>query len=410
MRLYLPSFLSCVVFLTACGHSPIDYNVKPRQEPVYNFTQSSKVLSCLGEKIDRTDKTPIDVYISDIPDHTTSSIESGFLTKNAVMMVTTALDRLNTEQVAVIGKNGAMRSRKQVQILGSFTELNRTIQSRALSSEAVFPGGFELELGADKSANHIALDLAMSEQNRIIPKTATSVSVQIHGNSGDATITYDEGDDFAAIGAIGFSGQEGFHSGQRLLIETSVALMMSKYFQVDIRSCLKSSQREKAPKINTDFDAPVFDRAELASLEAAQEAAASPQSVAVDTGAKPMALQARQVSETPAAPQQRSYPRRQKPQMIAPAPEPDLGIDDNAYAIEEPKQLPQENGVVVLPTPSGPRYLRAQPREYVQSNNENFSGIPDQNVPDPAADNDGEFLEEQESELPRSSSSYDVTF
>ena len=371
--------------LSGCANTPIDYDVKPKHEPVYNFTQSSKVLSCLGRKIEASRKFPIDVFVSDIPDHTIPSIESGFLTKNAVMMVTTALGRLDTEKVAVIGRNGAMKGRRQVQVLGSFTELNRTIDSQALSGEAVFPGGIELELGGDKNANHVALDLAMSEQNRIIPKTATSVSVQVHGNSGNATLTYDEGDDFAAIGAIGFTGQEGFHSSQRLLIETSVALMMSKYFEVDIRDCLNSNRRENPPEIQTEYDEPIFQKSNVVneSLENPNHAR----------------LQAVPPSPPVSNTSQQPYPRRQRPEIVQAPPSPPLPIAPSAasesFREDEPIQLLEKNGVVVLPSPQGPRFLRAQPPEYNQTpSQDDFSGVPRRNIEDPAQEPEhSEFLE-----------------
>ena len=67
---------------------------------------------------------------------------------------------MKTDKVAVVGKDGARKGRRQVQILGSFTELNRTTGSGALSGDAIFPGGIELSVGTDKNYNHIALDLA----------------------------------------------------------------------------------------------------------------------------------------------------------------------------------------------------------------------------------------------------------
>lgn len=362
----------CVSLLSACGHMPGSHDIKPKQEPVYNFTQSSKVLSCLGNKIDRTSDKPIDVYVSNIPDHTIPSIESGFLTKNAVMMVTTALDRLDTDKVAVIGKNGAMRDRRQVQILGSFTELNRTVQSSALSSEAVFPGGIELEFGTDKNTNHIALDLAMSEYNRIIPKTATSVSIQIRGNSGDATLTYDEGDDFAAIGAIGFTGQEGFHSGQRLLIETSVALMMSKYFNVDIRSCLQSNKREKQSPIDTEYDEPVFPNEENNEVK--------PQPVATNT----------ELKRTRPELTQEQKQIKQQPIYVAPKAPAEPFYEETAPTLQK------QSGVYVMPKGSPNRFIRTQPPEYNSApSQDGYSGVPAKNIPDPATGSKDDFINEQ---------------
>lgn len=347
-------FLLPTFFVTACGHGMVDYNVKPKQEPIYNFTQSSQVLSCLGSQINQSREHPIDVYVSNIPDHTTPTIEGGFLTKNAVMMVTTALDRLQTNKVAVIGKGGAVKSRRQVQILGSFTELNRTVQSNALSGETVFPGGFQLSLGSDKNANHIALDLAMSEQNRIVPSTPTSVSIQIHGNSGNATLTYDEGSDFAAIGAIGYSGQEGFHSGQRLLIETSVALMMSKYFDVDIRSCLNANKKAEKSEVKTDYDSPIFQRSSLGN--------------ASTTKARPNLWQRFSGNNA-------------------------LYSSDGVFADTSLKQLPEtQGGRVVLPRGSQRQYLRAQPEEFTPNRTSSYSGVPPATMKDPANGDMADFL------------------
>ncbi len=250
-----------LLFVASCSYfdNPLEVDMKPRQEPMYNFTQSSALLSCVGEKIDETGNDYIDVYISTIPDHTTPPIVSGFLTKDAVMMVTTALGRLNSEKVAIVGKNGGIKGRRQVQILGAFTELNRTVQSDAISGETIIPGGIELGIGKDGNVNHIALDLAMSEYNRIIPRTPTSVSVHIMGSSGDGTITYDDGGDFAIVGSFGYSKQEGFHSASRLLIETSVAIMMANFYELDIRDCLKKNKKYDAPVQKTPYDKPVFD-------------------------------------------------------------------------------------------------------------------------------------------------------
>lgn len=310
------------------------------------------MLACLGRKIDASREHPIDAYISNIPDHTTPTIEGGFLTKNSVMMVTTALSRMKTSKVAVIGKGGALQNRRQIQILGSFTELNRTTQSSALSSESILPGGFEISLGSDSNANHIALDLAMSEQNRIVPNTATSVSVQIHGNSGNATLSYDEGEDFAAIGAIGFTGQEGFHSGQRLLIETSVALMMSKYFDVDIRSCLNANKKSENPDIKTDYDSPIFQHKTVENFAPAP--AMHPQTLSSNN---------------------------------------DLYSEDGVFADTSLRKLPvTQGGQVVLPRQNQRQYLRAQPEEFVQNRASQYAGVPPRGIKDPANGDMADFL------------------
>lgn len=257
-KVYL--IIACLFFMSACTKNPLEVDFKPVHEPMYNFTQSSDLLSCTGKKIDKIQASPIDVYVSSIPDHTTPSIEGGFLTKDAVMMATTAVDRLNTERVAVVGDGGEDDSRKQVQIFGAFTELNRTTQSNALSGDVAL-GNWELDVGKDKNINHIAIDLAMSENGRVVPHTPTSVSIFIYGENGDAEIAFDNDGDFATALAYGYTGQEGFHSASRLLIETAVAIMMSSYYDLDITSCLnKSKKDENDVRVQeTSYDKAVFD-------------------------------------------------------------------------------------------------------------------------------------------------------
>jgi len=252
-------FLTIPLLLLGCAANPLETKVKPKNEPTYNFTQSSQVLSCVGHFINISNKPSVDIFISSIPDHTIPTIETGFLTKNAIMMVNTAFDRLQTESVGIVGKDGGLKDRLQVQVLGAFTELNRTMKSSAASGEVVIPGGFELEFGGDQSYNHIALDLALSFKNRIVPGTSTSVSIQIDGGSGDITLSYDEGDEFAAIGALGFTGQEGFHSAQRLLVETAVAIMMARFYSLDITQCWNKTKKPDHTSPIFDYDYPVFD-------------------------------------------------------------------------------------------------------------------------------------------------------
>lgn len=243
------------LLLIGCQTNYVKLDIKPKTAPVYNMTRTSVVLSCIGEKINSMDVQPIDIFITDIPDHTIPSIESGFLTKNSVMMATTAVDRLGTSKVAVVGRNGGLKNRLQVQILGSFTELNRTTKSSALSSKTALPGGFTFDFGGDKSVNHLAVDLAMSVNNRILPSTATSLSIKVNTQSGNTTLTYDDGGDFATVGALGFSAQEGFHSAQRLVVETAIALMVSKFYKIDMKECLNGGFNQYDPK---GIDKPIY--------------------------------------------------------------------------------------------------------------------------------------------------------
>lgn len=327
--------LALIVTLSACGTDLLNLDVKkPSNPPMYNMTGSSAVLACVGGYINRAATPPVDVFVSDIPDHTTSSIETSFLTKNAVMMVTTAIDRLGTEKVEIVGRNGGIQGRRQVQVLGAWTELNRTTSSNAINGKGTFPGGLSLNLSRDKSVNHIALDMAMSENNRIIPQTASSMSVQLNAASGNATLTYDEGGDFAAVTALGFTATEGFHSAERLLIETSVALMMARYYGIDMKNCL---DRAGTPPGVRSLDKPVYTH-KTPQKRVNQYSRYSPSS-------------------------------SDRPSLVILKDEP-VNLQSDVSA------LPTENGVVVVPKRAGKRarYLEEQPSEYTNRDEGDFSG------------------------------------
>lgn len=344
------------IFLTAfllagCSSSKTPDH-KPKREPAYNFTQSSQVLACVGDMVDSSNGDPIDIFISNIPDHTTPSIESGFLTKNAVMMVTTAVDRMNSPRIAAVGANGGIPIRRQVQILGSFTELNRTSKSKAMSGQAILPGGFELDFGRDENFNHIALDLAMSENNRIVPKTATSVSIIIHGNNGDVTLTYDDDGDYAAVGAIGYTAQEGFHSASRLLIETAVAVMVSRFYGLDITNCLNRARKETAPNNDLPYDKPVFKSSH-------------------ETGDFNSGTTVRPAANINAALYEQRFVK-QKRSIAPPQPSAKIQRNDTTQSADFVWSSQHGQDLTVIPGPGGPRIIDSKPEEYKASSEGDF--------------------------------------
>jgi hypothetical protein len=344
--------LACLFFLPACNSNFMDVDVKPVEPPMYNMSRGSDLLFCVGQMVSATPGPAVDVFVSDIPDHTTTTIETGFLTKNAVMMVTTALDRLSTPRVQIVGRNGASRSRRQIQVLGAWTELNRTTTSRALSGRATFPGGVNLNLGGDKSYNHIVLDMAMTEGNRIIPQTATSVSIKINGKTGNTTLTYDDGGDFAAVTALGFTSQEGFHAAERLLVETSVAIMIARYYGLSIQPCLQTGEDAKS---RHNLDRPVL------------PAYANRDDSLISSA--PVSDNSDGTSPASSAPAQK-YGRDQK--------RPSLIVDNGPVNLQsDVKHLPlaDDEGTIVLPRgKKSPRILIEQPAEYTKRDKGNFSG------------------------------------
>ncbi|HEY1097006.1 MAG TPA: hypothetical protein VGF14_07170 [Alphaproteobacteria bacterium] len=244
-------FLSCFS-LTACQYIPDGFgkkdprsNLFAKEDPHFNTTRASDVLACIGHQIDNSPLPGIDLIVSGVRDQTKPIEVPGLLATDNTMMATVAVDRLNTDKVSVIGSNGMINGRPAYQLVGAFTELNRTYNSTALGGAARI-GNIELDLGNDREWNHVALDLGLTHNSRLVNGMTVSVNISLQNNNVDGNMTVTPGSSNSAVIAVGFRTKEGIHAAQRLLIETAIGVMMAKLYEVDASPCFKRVYQEQA--------------------------------------------------------------------------------------------------------------------------------------------------------------------
>ena len=238
-------------------------NLYTKEDPHFNTTRASEVLACIGEEVDKSPLSPMDLIVSGVRDQTKPIEVPGLLATDNTMMTTVAVDRLNTEKVSVIGSNGAVKGRPAYQLVGAFTELNRTYNSTALGGAARI-GNLELDLSNDKEWNHVALDLGLTHNSRLVHGMTVSVNISLQNNNSDGNLTVTPGSSNSGVIAVGFRTKEGIHAAQRLLIETAISVLIAKLYEVDASACFKKVYKERADFKDTE-SIPDFYRKSLPS-------------------------------------------------------------------------------------------------------------------------------------------------
>jgi hypothetical protein len=227
--------------------------------PRFNVTNATTLLSCIGSLIDQSDQPSTDFLIGSIRDQTKPLEVPGLLATDNTMMTSIALDRMQTKKVNVVGPQGVNKQGRVIQLVGAFTELNRTLSSNALGVSGRI-SDYELEFGTDDEWNHIAFDMALTQNGRVINGMTTSVSIIVAGNSGDGNVNVQPNNDSSAVISFGYRNKEGIHSAQRLLIETSAAVLIARLYNVDSTECFKKAYKEDAiihqPNIQSYFAQP----------------------------------------------------------------------------------------------------------------------------------------------------------
>ncbi len=237
---------------TACSMLPNGFNDKdPRanlfakEDPHFNTTRASNVLACIGDAINKSDAPDMDLIVSGVRDQTKPVEVPGLLATDNTMMATVAVDRLNTNKITVIGSSGAVKDRPTYQLVGAFTELNRTYNSTALGGSARL-GAFEFDMGNDAEWNHIALDLGLTRNGRLVNGMTVSVSISLQNNNRDGNLSVSPGSTNSGVIAIGFRTKEGIHAAQRLLVETATAVLIAKLYHINASNCFEQVYKEQA--------------------------------------------------------------------------------------------------------------------------------------------------------------------
>ncbi len=248
MKAYLSIVLvSQLLLLNACstgyfGSDPRE-QLGHEQEPRFNYTDATDFLACIGTKIDESDLPATDIVVSVLGDNTKPYDLPGLLATENTTMATLALDRMSTRKVTPVGSSGILEEREIFQLVGAFSEFNRTYHSMAAGVGARL-GNYEFELSADNEWNHIALDLMLTRENRLVHGMSVSVAISVNGESADGDLTIDPSDTKSIAIAFGTNGKEGIHSAQRLLVEVSTGVLIAKLYEIDPADCIKNKYRK----------------------------------------------------------------------------------------------------------------------------------------------------------------------
>lgn len=263
------AILSTVTVLCSCSllnfskMNPKE-NISPDAYPHFNVTDVTQVLTCIGQEIDKSPFPATDFIIGSVRDQTKPIDVPGLLATDNTMMMTLALDRFGSKKVSVTSQKGYNKKHNLIQLAGAFTELNRTTRTNAIGGSARI-SDYEFDLGADTEWNHIAFDLALTQLNRVVNGMTVSVSISVAGDSGDGNVLIQPNDSSSAAIAFGYRNKEGIHAAQRLLIETSLAYLVSKLYQVDPSTCFNQHyikdaivQEPDIPNLYKDTTSPSY--------------------------------------------------------------------------------------------------------------------------------------------------------
>ncbi|MFZ4761873.1 MAG: hypothetical protein ACOYK8_03565 [Alphaproteobacteria bacterium] len=233
-----------VALLTGCvGKRPGKTDIWPSAPATINKTSISTGLSCLGRLIEQTPDKQLDVFVATIGDDTIPVDVAGLLARDTTMMATTAVDRLGTSKITVVGRGAHLPENDLVQLVGGFTELNRTVSSRAYGGAARF-GNYEFNLGADETWNTIGLDLALTKGGRLLSGGTVSLSVTVEGENGDSNVLINPSKNKSFSLSSGYKAQEGIHAAQRLLIELGVATLFASHYGIDASICFSDLAKQ----------------------------------------------------------------------------------------------------------------------------------------------------------------------
>ena len=236
--------LICIFFLQSCSVSYHEdgRQIRPERKARYNMTDATVFLQCVGGLIDKSPNPGTDFFIARLRDQTRPFDTVGLLALETTMMASIAMDRLGTPKIRVVG--GSVEGMPEpVQLIGAFTELNRTITSGALGGALRLDDIAEIDLSADQEWNNIALDMALVYNTVMLNGMTASVNISVEGDSGDGNFIIAPGEEYSGVISMGYRGREGIHAAQRLLIETAIGILMGKFYDVDMTQCIGEAGR-----------------------------------------------------------------------------------------------------------------------------------------------------------------------
>jgi hypothetical protein len=208
-------------------------------------------LDCLGKLLAAKGGPEIDVIIGGLDDKTRppNALEPGFIPYSGIQMTRTGLARLAPRVIAST-PTAVTATRRVVLIKGAFTELDRTILSRAagfgirIALQRLF--GMEVSYDADHTFDIMTLDIELARPDgRQLPGLATMLSVMVDTKTQDAFLLAEDDKGSVAASAAGKIKAVGrYHASARLLLYAGLYWLFSRYFQVNGQACIDAPKTD----------------------------------------------------------------------------------------------------------------------------------------------------------------------
>jgi hypothetical protein len=201
-------------------------------------TDYSLGLSCLGERIDRSARPAVDVYVDSIRDLTVpAEFRDRRLSGGGKWWFITALQKIDAKKIRVVTRDGRKAdsdNRSPLVLSGAWTQDDLELGRKEGGLKAWVPRAM-LNLGARRSFDVIAGDFVSSRNGQVVH--AAAISVVVSSARAGMNLEVEDGDRKLSLD---FSQQhnEGPQFAQRRIAEAAVMVHMARAFGVDYRPCI----------------------------------------------------------------------------------------------------------------------------------------------------------------------------
>jgi hypothetical protein len=237
-KIPLLSAVSALVLLSGCATLSNGSPLLPVGQVTPVQTDYSLGLACLGQRIDRSNRPPLQVYVDPIGDLTVPrNFEERRLSSGGKWWLLTALHKLKASKLRVVTEDGSKadpRNPAHLVLSGAWTQDDLELGRQEGGIKAWLPK-VVLDLGAQRSFDVIAGDFVSTRNGNVAH--AAAISVHVHAGRAGMDLEVEDGD---RKFALGFSQRlsEGPQFAQRRIAEAAVMVHMARAFGVDYRPCI----------------------------------------------------------------------------------------------------------------------------------------------------------------------------
>ncbi len=236
-----------VLTLSGCASLGEGIDAKPMGRVQDVQTDYSLGLSCLGKRIDRSGRAPVDVYVDTIRDLTVpGGYEDRRLSSGGKWWLITALQKINAQKINVVTQDGSEadpRRSSNIVLAGAWTQDDLEVGQREGGFKALLPKlGFDF--GARRSYDVIAGDFASSRNGRVAH--ASAISVVVGSARAGMNLNVEDGDRKLSLD-FSMQRNEGPQFAQRRIAEAAVMVHMARAFGVDYRPCIQDDITASGP-------------------------------------------------------------------------------------------------------------------------------------------------------------------